>query len=116
MLTATNNHGSQTAMRLNYMTVNSIPSVPVITVMGNQFISSVSNQYQWYFNGSPLPYETSQDYFASTPGYYQVQISDNNQCSNISGSIYYSSTGIDNNFLDIDVVRSFPEIILSKTF
>lgn len=102
MLTATNVHGSQTAMRLNYMTVYSIPSIPVITVAGNQFISSLANRYQWYFNSSSIPYETSQDYYASTAGYYQIQVTDNNQCSNISEPIYYSSTGINNNISTID--------------
>ena len=94
MLTASNDNGSQTIMRLNIITVNDLPAVPTITLSGHDFISTYSGRYQWYFNNTIIPNETSQNLTAAKQGFYQVEVWDNNQCSNISDPVYFSATGI----------------------
>ncbi len=95
MLTVTNNHGTQTAMKLNYITVHALPAVPVITIQGNELISTTATSYQWFLNNAPLPNAVSQSLVAQSTGFYQVMTEDNHHCSNISESIFYSPTGIE---------------------
>jgi PKD repeat protein len=94
ILTATNNHGSQSAMKFNYVTVNAPPSAPVITQSGNEFTSSTANQYQWYFNNVEISSATDQNFYASNSGIYFVEVMDQNQCTSQSAPLYYSMTGI----------------------
>ena len=113
MLTVFNSHGSQTSMRLNFITVNALPPIPVITINGNELISSSSSQYQWYFNNSPIPSENSQNYTSNNQGYYQVQVQDNNQCSSLSAAVYFSSTGIEEEISSTEFIV-FPNPAVSK--
>ena len=94
MLTASNDNGSQTVMRLNIITVNDLPAVPIITLIGNEFSSTASKSYQWYFNNTIIPNATSQNLTADKQGFYQVEVWDQNPCSNISDPVYFSTTGI----------------------
>jgi PKD repeat protein len=93
-LTVTNNHGSQSVFKLNHITVNANPVVPVITSMGNELTSTPSVHYQWYLNNTAIASENSQSHFASGEGFYTVAIKDQNNCSSMSEQFYYSSTGI----------------------
>ena len=95
MLTVTNSHGSQTAMRLNYITVNAPPALPSINIMGNELQSTPAIQYQWLFNDVPIPAAVSWNYMATTDGYYTVQVQDIHQCSSVSKPVYFSSTSVD---------------------
>lgn len=113
MLTVSNTHGNQTAMRLNFITVNQLPSVPEIIINGNELISSPAIQYQWYFNNSLIPTETFQNYASNNPGYYQVQIWDSNQCSNLSTAVYFSSTGIEDDLFSNEI-SIFPNPAINK--
>ena len=94
MLTASNDNGSQTVMRLNIITVNELPAVPIITLIGNEMSSTLAGRYQWYFNNTIIPNETSQNLTADKGGFYKIEVWDNNQCSNISDPVYFSATGI----------------------
>jgi len=95
MLTVTNLHGTQTAMKLNYITVNALPAIPLITMQGNELVSTPASNYQWFLNNAPVPNEISQDITVQVPGFYQVMIEDNHHCSNISEPIFYSPTLIE---------------------
>lgn len=94
MLTASNDNGSQTVMRLNIITVNNLPALPIITIIGNEFSSTLSASYQWYFNNTIIPNETLQNLIIHKQGYYKVEVWDNNQCSNMSDAVFYSATGV----------------------
>ena len=94
MLTASNDNGSQTVMRLNIITVIELPAVPIITLIGNELSSTLAGRYQWYFNNTIIPNETSQNLTADKGGFYKIEVWDNNQCSNISDPVYFSATGI----------------------
>jgi PKD repeat protein len=92
MLTVTNLHGSQTAMKLNYIAVNALPAIPTISITGNELMSSASTTYQWFLNNTPVANEIYQSISATVPGFYQVMVTDNHRCSSISDPTFYSTT------------------------
>jgi len=70
--------------------------VPVITTLnsnvclGNSatLTSSIGISYQWYLNGNPIAYATTQSYTTTTQGNYAVIITDTNGCkSTISAAV-----------------------------
>jgi PKD repeat protein len=87
--------GSDTLVRPDFITVYPTPSTPVITINGNELISTVADNYQWQLNFIDIAGATSQSYTASQSGAYTVVISDLNGCT-ASTTIDFSLTGIDN--------------------
>jgi hypothetical protein len=59
-------------------------SQPVITGVNNTLTSTPALTYQWSYNGQPIAGATSQQYIASEPGTYTVEITDGNSCYAIS--------------------------------
>ncbi len=94
MLTATNIYGNQSSMRLNFMTVNSLPATPVITMVGNQLTSSFASNYQWLYNNNPIANANLRQFNATTDGNYSVMVSNAYGCTSTSQTVYYSLTGI----------------------
>lgn len=88
LLTVTNATGSQNLMRYNFITVNANPAQPVITVTGNQLLSSLAESYQWICNTASIQGAAQQNYTATQDGYYQVTISDANGCTATSDSVH----------------------------
>jgi hypothetical protein len=59
---------------------NTPPSIPVITVNGNDLSSSAATTYQWYQNGSLISGATNQQYTPTSSGIFVVRITDANGC------------------------------------
>src|ERR1043165_3990233 len=78
------------------VTVNPLPSAPVITQTGNTLQSSAASSYQWYLNSGVINGATSQGYTATQAGNYTVEITDNNGCSASSSSTNVVVSGIEN--------------------
>lgn len=64
--------------------VNPNPATPVISLNGNDLVSTVADAYQWYFNGQPIAGANSQQYTPVSNGNYQVVISNLNGCQSSS--------------------------------
>ncbi len=65
-----------------------VPPSPNIIQSGNILTTSTAfTSYQWYFEFNPIPGANSQSYTASVSGDYQVAVSDENWCFNISSPI-----------------------------
>ncbi|WP_139205883.1 gliding motility-associated C-terminal domain-containing protein [Pedobacter sp. ok626] len=69
------------------LTVNALPTAPVIT--GTAIIcegdvavltSDLANRYQWYFNGTVIPGATGRTYDAKVAGKYTVVVTNSNGC------------------------------------
>ncbi|MBP6334066.1 MAG: PKD domain-containing protein [Bacteroidia bacterium] len=94
MLVATNAAGSNILMRQMFIVVKDNPAKPIITVNGNNLSSTLSSSYQWLLNQLSIPSATGQMHTALHSGTYQVQIHDENGCSEISDPTMILVTGI----------------------
>lgn len=75
--------------------------VPTINVDGSKVTSSViAPEYQWYYNGSPIPGATDRIYEISNAGTYHVTVSDEN-CLFLSDATVVTAleNPIDKNFI-----------------
>ena len=87
----TNSNGCNSIVSNNIaVSVNPIPTVPVINAIGSTTIcagssvslySSVANNYQWYFNGVAIANAANQSFSANTTGSYTVVVSNNSSCT-----------------------------------
>lgn len=89
-LIAWNSAYADTLNLIDFVTVAESPVPPVISVMDNVLTASGTGNFQWYFNGSPLPGETSQSITVTETGDYYVVVSANG-CS-VGSEPYYFST------------------------
>ena len=114
MLTVTNSFGSQSSMRLNYISVSEAPSIPVVILSGNELRSTPGEAYQWYYNNAPIPTATTQTFMAFLDGNYKVIVTNANGCSNESLPVYFSATGISNNDLQ-EGFKVYPNVVTKTT-
>ncbi len=75
------------------ITVNPLPSTPVITGNGYVLTSSATSGNQWYLNGSAITGATSQFDTISMPGAYTVIVTDIHGCTSATSAIH-DNTGI----------------------
>ncbi len=70
------------------LVVKQSPAKPVISKNLFNLTSTTANAYQWMLNGATISGATSQNYTAVQNGYYQVQVTQTNGCSNTSDSTF----------------------------
>jgi PKD repeat protein/photosystem II stability/assembly factor-like uncharacterized protein len=64
------------------------PSQPLILTSNDTLRSSIiGDSYRWFKDGLRITGATSIDYFPTQSGYYQVEVSNANNCSNLSDSL-----------------------------
>jgi PKD repeat protein len=83
-LVSGNLNGTDTLLMPNYITVEALPAVPVITQNGLDLESTPASGYQWFLNGVPIVGANSMIYTPITNGSYTVEITGANGCANIS--------------------------------
>ena len=76
--------------------VLSLPPVPTISQVGNSLVSSSAVNYQWYFQGNPIPGATSQTYTPTQQGQYHVLVG-NSTCFQLSNTLFFIPIGINEN-------------------
>jgi len=74
--------------------VNPLPEIPIITKNENTLTSSVSDSYQWYHNGVPVPSATAQTYTYTQNGKYWVSVTNEFGCTSISEEMDVDDVGI----------------------
>ena len=62
------------------ITVNPVPPTPTITQTGDSLVSSAESGNQWFLNGTLIPGAINQVLVPSDNGFYQVQVTDLNNC------------------------------------
>jgi hypothetical protein len=124
------------------VTVNSIPNIPVITLIGNTLHSDATAGNQWYNPSGLISGATNQDYLPLTNDNYYVIVTLNGCSSSPSNTINYVYTGISSNssnnnlsifpnpnngifqvsvsttsseYLKIDVFNSIGQLLLSES-
>lgn len=78
---ATSCTATSTAMNV---TVNPLPSTPVITRTGNVLSTGIFASYQWYLNGIAIIGATNANYTITQNGFYSVKVTNTYTCSNTS--------------------------------
>ena len=68
--------------------INAILSIPVLST------NDLGYNYQWNFDGSPLPGETTNETTPMNAGTYTVTATDSNGCSSTSAPFEYDNVGI----------------------
>jgi hypothetical protein len=76
------------------VTVNQIPTAPVIFSSGDTLWSSSPTGNQWYFNGVMVPSATGQTYTPSESGWYWDAVTINDCTSDTSNHIYITITSL----------------------
>jgi len=90
-----------------FITINTTPSTPVITIHGDTLSSSVAIGNQWYLDGNPISGANAQTYIATTTGHY-LDVAILNGCnSDTSNHIYVVITGIQN-YSSAGEIKVFP--------
>ncbi|TSA50980.1 MAG: T9SS C-terminal target domain-containing protein [Sphingobacteriales bacterium] len=108
-LIATNASGSDTIITLNAITINPAPPVPTITVVGNVLTANqVGVSYQWKINNANIGGATAQSYTITQSGYYQVMVTNQYGCSNISDSTFVTYVNGINEAFGNNSVSIFP--------
>jgi hypothetical protein len=90
LCSTTNTAGSNSVS----MTVNSIPSTPVVTQNGSVLASSSLSGNQWYLDGNLIPGEINQTYTFTVNGTYTVVETVNGCSSSSSSPMVITNVGI----------------------
>ena len=76
-----------------YLIIDKIPNKPTFTNVSCQLrCDSIGKTYQWLNNGSIIIGANSKNYSVPTPGYYSVQITNDQGCANTSDTSYIDCT------------------------
>ncbi|MCX7737209.1 MAG: T9SS type A sorting domain-containing protein [Candidatus Kapabacteria bacterium] len=95
-VTATTSQNCQRTAFID-ITMKPAPEKPTITQSDNVLISSDAFAYQWYLDGSIIPLARSKTYTPKKDGYYQVEITNQENCKNISDKYYFKMTSVEEN-------------------
>jgi hypothetical protein len=89
-------------------TVNDLPVKPTIAINENILTSSAINGNQWYRNNNIIVGANNQTYTATQEGYYQVAVTNENNCSNKSDSSFYDNNTSINSLFKMGDIQLFP--------
>lgn len=103
---ATSCTATSTAMNV---TVNPLPSTPVITRTGNVLSTGIFASYQWYLNGIAIIGATNANYTITQNGFYSVKVTNTYTCSNTSNDFAISNiTSLATYTLTENLISVFP--------
>lgn len=97
------------------VTVVNPPSKPIITRQNDTLLSSLANQYQWYFNNNPIPNANGQTYKVTQNGLYKVEITDTNGCKTMSDVFNFIYLGA-NTTSNTKQFRVYPNSITNRLY
>lgn len=107
-VTGTNSCGNGTVSPNFTVTVNAVPSAPVIINTGYTLSSDAPAGNQWYFEGTLIAGATTQTYLATQTGYYWDVVTLNGCSSDTSNHKLVVVTGIDSHSSDAITVYPVP--------
>lgn len=104
--TVTGTENSCTSM--NTVSVSVFPtSIPTITQVGADLVSSSASGNQWYFGNSLITGATSQTFTPQQNGFYTVKVTDSNGCLITSNIFNLTNVGIAD-LLDLESIQLYP--------
>lgn len=108
-VTATDIYGCKATSGKVTVTVDSLPTKPVIVQTGT-ILSTVKTytSYQWYRNGKLIPGATKRTYTLSFEGVYHVVVTNPFDCINVSDKLSVQSLSVANTTTSDILVRLYP--------
>lgn len=103
-LVVSNGNGSDSVTINIFIQVVPQPAKPIVTVNGNILCSSAASYYQWYYNGTLIPFATAQCYTTSQLGNYFVIVTDSNGCQNTSDLVLLNKVADNANSNQIQLI------------
>ena len=76
------------------MTINPIPTAPVLYANGTLLSTNVASGNQWYLNGSAIQNATNQSYTVTANGEYSVTVTTNGCTSSSSAIVGFTTLGL----------------------
>ncbi len=76
------------------ITVNLLPTTPVISMSGNDLTTGTYSTYQWYLDGNIISGATSQTITPSANGNYTVEVTNGTSCSTLSADFNLTNVGL----------------------
>ncbi|MFC2130364.1 SBBP repeat-containing protein [Bacteroidota bacterium] len=99
------------------VSINAIPSKPVISQTGRRLKSSSLEGNQWFKGGNEIPGANNRNYTPDTSGYYTVQVTDTNGCkSDLSEPYYFDITPVDESNVKKQTLRIYPNPSTNQLF
>ncbi|MEO8150503.1 MAG: T9SS type A sorting domain-containing protein, partial [Bacteroidia bacterium] len=96
------------------ITINALPAKPTITQNVSLLTSSSSTDNQWLMNGNIIAGATNNTYTVTLTGWYSVQVTDSNGCTNVSDSIFMDLTGVHDISNSFEMIRLIPNPTTSE--
>jgi hypothetical protein len=90
------------------ITVNALPSTPIVTQNGNILSSTSATLYQWQINGTDIAGATQQQYNITQDGNYTVVVYNANGCSKTSAIVIVNPTSLETITNRNDEISIFP--------
>ncbi|HEX2629166.1 MAG TPA: T9SS type A sorting domain-containing protein, partial [Chitinophagaceae bacterium] len=91
------------------VTVNDLPSIPVITAVGNQLTTATGmTGYQWYLNSGIIGGATSNVYTPTASGLYTVEVTNAAGCKATSAAFNFSITAVGDVTVNGVQINCFP--------
>ncbi|MBL4754928.1 MAG: PKD domain-containing protein [Flavobacteriales bacterium] len=95
LLVAINSFGSDSLLLLDYITVQPLPSPPVIILFGSTLaIPALPGFYQWYLDDVVIQGAADPSHIPNEAGVYTVLYTDGNGCSIFSDPFLYGVVGV----------------------
>ncbi len=92
----------------NQITIHELTPTPVtVSVEGDTLTCYSEQSYQWYFNGNPIPGDTTNMLIAPQTGNYEVVVKGPNGCYATSSQVYVNTSGI-GNISPGDLIKVYP--------
>lgn len=92
-LISSNLNGVDTLLNVDQVVVNPLPNAP-INMVANQISTDPGHSYQWFWDGFIMTGSNSESITVTQGGYYWVEVTDVNGCTQLSDSVYMSLSGL----------------------
>lgn len=107
-LSVTNVGGCQSLPTFINVTVNPLPTKPIVTLTNFELSSTVAGSYQWYRDGNAIVGATSKTYQADKNGIYFVEVANEFGCKTKSEPVSVTGLGVDDGLATVNALNVYP--------
>jgi hypothetical protein len=86
-----------------FIAEGNVPPTPVVSEVGNGFLTTSGPNIQWYLNDTPIPGENNQMIFPEINGFYSVSFTSSEGCTVFSNAFEYTLNLTNENLSDFNI-------------